>query len=96
MPRPACFDFQTLHANPAEEQGGIWIVVGSAGTMSHFTGYPTLLANRDGRFKRRSFVTTGQSDLSGQRLQRFQKIVRDGYALDSGSHYRLRSGLAVA
>jgi hypothetical protein len=41
MPRPACFDFQTLHANPAEEQGGIWIVVASAGTMSHFTGYPT-------------------------------------------------------
>jgi hypothetical protein len=26
-----------LYANPAEEQGGIWIVVASAGTMSHFT-----------------------------------------------------------
>jgi hypothetical protein len=31
---PACFDFQTLYANPAEEQVAIWIVVASAGTMS--------------------------------------------------------------
>ena len=46
--------------------------------------------------KEGSFVTTEQSDLSGQRLQRFQKIVRDRYPLDSGSHYRLRSGLTVA
>ena len=34
-------DFQTLYANPAEEQGAIWILVASAGTMSHFTDYVT-------------------------------------------------------
>jgi len=38
---PACFGFQTLYANAAEEQGAIWIDVAPAGTMSHFTGYPT-------------------------------------------------------
>jgi hypothetical protein len=32
-------------ANPAEEQGAIWIVVASAATMSHFTGYATQLGS---------------------------------------------------
>jgi hypothetical protein len=44
-----------LNANPAEEQVAIWIVVASAGTMSHFTGYSTLLANRDARTEINSF-----------------------------------------
>src|SRR5215470_7460384 len=35
--------FQTLYANPAEEQGAIRTVVASAGTTIHFTDY----ANRD-------------------------------------------------
>jgi len=30
-----------LYANPAEEQGAIWMVVGSGGSMSRFTDYRT-------------------------------------------------------
>ena len=40
--RPGANDsatFKTLYANPAEEQGAIWMVVTPAGTMSHFTDY---------------------------------------------------------
>src|SRR5262249_18329666 len=37
--------FKTLSANRAEEQGAIWIVAASAGTMSHSSDY-ALLANR--------------------------------------------------
>jgi hypothetical protein len=38
--RPGANDsatFKTLYANPAEEQGAMWIVVPSAGTMSLWT-----------------------------------------------------------
>jgi hypothetical protein len=40
----ALINFQTLYADPAEEQGAIWIVVAPAGTMGQLTGY----ANKSG------------------------------------------------
>jgi ketosteroid isomerase-like protein len=40
-PTEVIVGFQTLYANPAFEQVAIWIVLASAGSMSHLSDYAT-------------------------------------------------------
>jgi len=49
-----------VYANPAEEQGAIWIVVASAGGMSQLTGYATNVRHEhdDSGFKLLACATT--------------------------------------
>jgi hypothetical protein len=43
---------------PAKSKSQFWMVVASAGTMSHFSDYATLLANHDAR----AVLTRAESD----------------------------------
>src|SRR5215469_18009663 len=77
-------DFQTLYANPAEEQGAIWILVASAGTMSHFTDYVT---SRDLAVLA---ITSGQEQARSRRQVQVLTTtkVRSSMNLKSGSAAR--------
>src|SRR5215831_14558976 len=54
-------DFQTLYANPAEEQGAIWIVVASAGTMSHLSGVEVWRSGLGGTYRLPTLSSVGAS-----------------------------------